>query len=236
MNSTANNNLEKFKEKYASFFLWVSPIGFFADLVTIISLFNYKQGLAAPTSSNPIPLNPQIIGGLALSDAVFLTGWLTALVIAIIIFGGVIYRENTKNFSLILSTFVSLLLIFIYFRLWLGENWWIFVCVVPLLILTIIGLDKVGGGISFSESGSMAPHETPAATDVMEEMRRNWNPQKDDHNFRILGSGKKSLKDSKSESTNKGFRQYPTSPTPLSRNMEEMRKNWNKKDNDDNGG
>ncbi len=160
MDPESGGKVDSFKKKYTNFFWWTPPIGFVADLIAILSLFNFKQNLPQPVSSNPSTFDPSIFGRFALSDAIFLTGWFTAFVIATVIYAGFQIRKKTKDFSLIVSGFLSLLLIYLYFHLWLGENWWVFLCIAPIFIIGLVLLGGIAGATQLS-----VPRTIPNFTD-----------------------------------------------------------------------
>jgi hypothetical protein len=99
------------------------------------------------TITNPPLINDPSIadfvtkfGVLASSDKVFITGYLTIFLISGLIYLSVPIDNKRKYSPLIVVVFVSFFLIYLYFRLWLGENWWITACVLPLIIGLLISI------------------------------------------------------------------------------------------------
>jgi len=135
-----------FKKQFQEFFWWAAPISLIADIIGIVSALNTKQQYSQLNPSGYVTVEPKVWGVFALSDVVFLTGLLTAFAIASMLYSGYRARLVTENsWAIILAVFASLFLVYLYFRLWLGENWWVFACVIPIAIIIGIIIEVMQG-------------------------------------------------------------------------------------------
>jgi len=194
MSKEKETKFERFKKSVSDFFWWAPLTGVIADIIAISQLRIFRLTIQQ-TDTNNKGFNPPIFGGVTLDDAIFLTGLFTAFVITSLFFTAYKTREKTDKFSYVIATFLSLLLTYFYFRLWLGEKWWIFVCVAPIFVLLLIVIstfgNKVAGNGNFGEIGTTAsvskariPQENyppvpsidaSQSDDVMDKMRKTWS-------------------------------------------------------------
>ena len=129
-----------FKRKFEQFFLWASPLGLIADLISIWGLVNFRNQTVAQQIQSPSPIyaEPKVFGFLVISDAIVLTGLVTLFIIVSTIYGSVLLARSQENlWPYIWGSFIVLILSWSYFRLWLGEYGWIWILLAFVLISVI---------------------------------------------------------------------------------------------------
>lgn len=94
-------------------------------------------------------------GQLGKSDAIFLTGLLLFSAITVSTYWSVRkWKIQHNGLWIITSVVFDLFSLWFYFRYWIGEDWWIFTCVIPIILLIIIIL------LSFSPKNLIDPLNT----------------------------------------------------------------------------
>lgn len=145
----------------------LSAILFLTILVILPLFFSSDFSTTNPQTTPAIPPNfSSWWDVVATSDKVFLTGFITISVIFGLIYLGYEGEKKQKYLPLGFSVFASTLLLWIYFRLWLGENWWIYICVAPIIIVLFIWSLKSNNGEMTNYKGR--EQHNPNATDQKE--------------------------------------------------------------------
>lgn len=133
-----------FKKKYENHFFWMSLI---ADVIAVTVFFKDVLVATVGLSTMVISDSPSttILPTLSRSDAAIITGTFAISIIGTTIYLSVRKSKSTKEpWPYILGGGLSLLIAAGYFRLWLGENWWlwIFSSAVVISAITTIALYK----------------------------------------------------------------------------------------------
>lgn len=133
---------QEFKENFKDAFWWAAPVSFVADIIAILGLFTLKQQAIVnqlPNSSELNYIESRIGGFFSLSDVIVLTGIVTLFLIV-----STVYLSHTKSkvrgdfWPYVWGTFLSLLLGWSYFRLWLGQHGWLWILLAVNLISIVI--------------------------------------------------------------------------------------------------
>jgi len=152
-----------FLKKWGAGFLGL--ISFIADIIAISELRMFQSTIQQIGVTNSPTYNPNFtsptFGGFAIDDAIFLTGLLTVFVVTNLYYVAYKAKEITDKYSYIIATFLSLLLTYLYFRLWLGEKWWIFICIVPIFLLFLFVIGILGSGSTGSGNSSLRGADNP---------------------------------------------------------------------------
>ena len=142
---------QELRQWFQGLFWWTAPISLLADLITIAAVFTTKEQYRAAQQSAAdaqAVIEPKVLGLVSISDAIFLTGLLTAFSVTSILYFSYRTSHTKANYwAIIIGSFTSLALLWVYLRLWLGENWWAwtFACLAGVLALMVFVLFKVIG-------------------------------------------------------------------------------------------
>ncbi len=132
----------EFKRKFQESFWWAAPISVAADLIAIWSLFNFKQqSIDAQPVYTPgiIYSETKVFGIIGISDAIVLTGFFTVFIIVSTIYLAITASKSRGDlWPSIWGTFLSLLVVWSYFRLWLGEYGWLLILLAFVVIAIVI--------------------------------------------------------------------------------------------------
>jgi hypothetical protein len=124
----------EFTRKFQDSFWWAAPLSVIADVVAILSLGYKQQSIPAGASQ----AEHRIWGPVTISDAVFLTGLFTLLIIVSIVYLSIILSKMRGDlWPYIFGSFLVLILVWFYFRLWLGEYGWLWVLLAFVFICGI---------------------------------------------------------------------------------------------------
>jgi hypothetical protein len=132
-------NFKQFQDNFQRFFWWATPIGVLADLIAIWSLFDFQQKVIDGSVSSTA--EPRVLGFISISDAIVLTGFVTAFLIVSTIYLSITKSTKENLWPKIFGSFLSLLITWSYFRLWLGEHRWLWILLafdVISIIVTIV--------------------------------------------------------------------------------------------------
>lgn len=165
MSKEQATKIDLFKKWGAGF---LGLISFAADIIAISELRIFRSTVQQVGMTNSPIYNPNFVpptfGGFSIDDAVFLTGLFTVFVVANLYYVASRAREITDKYSYLIATFLSLLLTYLYFRLWLGEKWWILVCIAPIFLLLFIVIGILGSGTTGGSNNSIS--NTNSSIDV----------------------------------------------------------------------
>lgn len=128
----------QFKQNFLEFFWWAAPLSVIADLIAIWGLFSFKQqAISNQPVSAPEISHVKVFGVVSISDAIVLTGFFTLFIVVSIVYFSITKTTSDNFWPSIIGAFISLLLVWSYFRLWLGEHGWLWILLAAILVCIV---------------------------------------------------------------------------------------------------
>lgn len=162
-------NWHRFKENFG-FFINVIQL-FIWTISFIIYIYSIVLQKGVDSINYPQAFN---FGPLRKPDAIFLTGLASLItMLGVTFFSLKRWKTQTNGLWFLFAVVFDLIAIWFYFRYWIGEDWWIYVCVIPISLLFVLFLGWLGSKMPSTTS------PTNPITKNAQNMNRSYPPQID---------------------------------------------------------